>query len=566
MKDRTVRVLVTDGCYKHTLGAVRTLARAGFQTDAIGSRSCLCRWSRHLSQIAYPQDQFTEYYMPNFVNFLKNSRYDVLLPMGARSVRLVSRHRQDIAKHCAIPLASPEVIELCLKKDETYRFAAKLDVKVPKTWAFTCLSELKSCIPEIVFPVVVKGRNEIEKEPPFYAQNEEQLFDIIEARGRGKLSKVEGFPLVQQYINGVGVGFFALYQKGHCKRVFMHRRLRETPQSGGPSCCAESIYEPDLLATGKKLLDTLAWHGVAMVEFKREKDTDKLYLMEINPKFWGSLDLALASGVDFPVLDIRMALGEDIPYSEDYKVGLKFHWPLDGEISHIKENPKALFSVLWDCIDPHTKSNLHIDDPLPAIYSLYSKLRSLGGLIPNISGMRKILHRTRSHGLRAAFIQTLSNITGIPAIRYSQITPQIYIGAQHSTIGKRRLKRLGITGIVNMRSELDDKGYNLVLGNYCHLPTVEFTAPTMQHLYQGVRFIQRMVDENRKVYIHCSEGTSRAPTMAAAYLISRGMKLSDAIAFIKRSRPFINILPLQMERLFEFSIYAKENVTNYNRI
>ena len=127
------------------------------------------------------------------------------------------------------------------------------------------------------------------------------------------------------------------------------------------------------MASGKELLDALNWHGVAMVEFKREERTGHLYLMEINPKFWGSLDLALASGVNFPVLDVCMALGEDIPYSEDYQVGLKFYWPLDGEIRHILENPRAVFPVLLDCLDPRVRSNLWLSDPMPGFYSLYSE-------------------------------------------------------------------------------------------------------------------------------------------------------------------------------------------------
>jgi predicted ATP-grasp superfamily ATP-dependent carboligase len=89
----------------------------------------------------------------------------------------------------------------------------------------------------------------------------------------------------------------------------MHRRLRETPPSGGPSSCAVSIFENDLKSAGIKLLDHLQWHGVAMAEFKRDAKSSQLYLLEINPKFWGSLDLALDSGVDFPALAARVALG-----------------------------------------------------------------------------------------------------------------------------------------------------------------------------------------------------------------------------------------------------------------
>ncbi|MBI4621322.1 MAG: ATP-grasp domain-containing protein [Desulfobacterales bacterium] len=552
-KNKPIRVLITDGAYKHTLGAVRSLAQAGFEVDAIGSRRCLTGWSRHLAKVAYHQDLFNNGTLNKFVSFLANSNYDVLLPIGARSVQLVSRHRAIIEEHCSIPLPSAKTIELCLDKEETTRFAATLGVKVPQTWAFTCLHQLEVHIAEIAFPVVVKGKSEIVKNRPLYANDADQLLKKINVWGKGLSSEGMPFPIIQQFIDGIGVGFFALYEYGKCKRVFMHRRLRETPPSGGASSCAVSIYQADLLQVGKKILDALEWHGVAMVEFKRERSTSDLYLMEINPKYWGSLDLALASGVDFPVLDVRMAMGEQIPYSDQYRIGLKFHWPLDGEINHIKENPKALFPVLVDCIDPRVKSNLSASDPLPAFYSLYIEMWTLVYWILAKFGLGRIMYRIHNQGFRTAFVRTYSEGMGIPIVKYSRITPQIYIGAQHSLAGKRKLNRMGINGIVNMRSEFDDNQHDLVLGDYCYLPTVEFTAPEIEQLQKGVAFIKRVVEKDGKVYIHCSEGISRAPTLAAAYFISQGMSHPDAVASIKESRPFINILPVQMTRLSEFA-------------
>jgi len=559
-KNKTIRVLITDGAYKHTLGAVRSLAQAGFEVDVIGSRRCLTGWSRYHSKVAYRQDRFNDETINEFVSFLGNSNYDVLLPIGARSVQLVSRHRAIIEEHCSIPLPSAKAIELCLDKEETNRFAATLGVKVPQTWSFKCLSELEAHIAEIAFPVVVKGKSEIVKDRPFYANNTDQLVEKISVWGKGLSSEKMPFPIIQQFIDGVGVGFFALYQQGKCKRVFMHRRLRETPPSGGASSCAVSIYDADLLQVGKKILDALEWHGVAMVEFKREKSTGDLYLMEINPKFWGSLDLALASGVDFPVLDVRMAMGEQIPYSDQYKIGLKFHWPLDGEINHIKENLKAILTVLVDCIDPRVKSNISVGDPLPAFYSLYMAFRYLAIWILTRLGPSRLMHRIHSQGLRVAIARTYSEGTGNPIVKYSRITSHIYVGAQHGLAGKRKLNRMGINAIVNMRSECDDNQHDLVLGDYCYLPTIEFTAPEIAQLQEGVDFIQRAVEKEGKVYIHCSEGISRAPTLAAAYFISQGMTLPDTLALIKESRPFINILPVQMARLSEFAdMYSNGN-------
>lgn len=550
------RVIITDGGYKHTLGAARSLAKEGCAVDVIGSRDCLSRWSRYTSKVAYPQDLFNEEHITDFINFLKDSHYDVLLPIGAKSVQLIARHRVSIEECCHIPLPSLKAIELCLDKDETNRFTAKLGIRVPQTWSFSSLSELEAHIEEIVFPVVVKGKSEIIKDPPFYAYSKEQLIEKIAVWGKQLNSSQVTFPIIQQFIDGNGVGFFALYKHGTCKRVFMHRRLREAPPSGGPSSCAISIYENDLMEVGRKILDALAWHGVAMVEFKRERSTGDLYLIEINPKFWGSLDLALASGVNFPALDVRVAMGEEISFSDKYKIGLKYHWPLEDEINHLKKNYWAIFQILTDCIDPRVKSNVWLSDPLPSLCSTYLLLRPVLSWIINRMGMRRVIYRIRNNGVKYAIIRYYTEKTGIPILKYSRITNMIYVGAQHSTAGMQRLRKSGINVIVNLRAEFDDSQHDLIIDDYCYLPVDEFTAPEINQLKEGVEFIKSQVKEGCKVYIHCSEGISRAPTLAVGFLINKGMTLSDAVALVKKARPFINILPAQMECL---SMYAAMN-------
>jgi protein-tyrosine phosphatase len=111
---------------------------------------------------------------------------------------------------------------------------------------------------------------------------------------------------------------------------------------------------------------------------------------------------------------------------------------------------------------------------------------------------------------------------------------------------------LNIDGDLNLRVEFDDATHGLALENYCHLPTIDDDAPTLEHLNQGVAFIKQVVGQGGKVYIHCAGGVGRAPTMAAAYFISQGLPLDEAIALIKKSRPFIKIMPVQMEQLWRF--------------
>lgn len=563
MMSKPIRVLVTDGGYKHTLGAIRSLAQSGYEVDAIGSKFCLSRFTRYLNRVSYAHDKFNNEKLADFVELLKRERYDVLLPVGARSVRFVSRHREMIQEYTRIAIPHEDAIELCLNKDDTYRLASSLGVKIPKSWIYNSIDELEANINDISFPVIIKGKSEIVKNPPRYSHDADQLLEMVSIWSKGLMPNVLPFPIIQQYIDGIGEGFFALYQNGLCKRIFMHRRIREVPPSGGVSCCAMSIYEDDLLDTGKKILDSLNWHGVAMVEFKRERSTGHLYLMEINPKYWGSLDLALESGVDFPSLNVKMAMGDDIPFSNKYNVGVRYHWPLEGDLQHVISNPRAFYSVLRDCLDPSVKSNIKYHDILPALFSICCFIYSFLKNFLNYTGFSKLIGRIKEIGFWMTFVRYFSEITGIPLIKYCKINDFLYVGSQHGAVGKYILKKNGITSILNLRKEFDDEVNRLTLEDYCCIPIIEFTSPKIEQIWYGIEFIEKSIRKGRKVYIHCSEGISRAPTMALAYLIDLGMTLDQSIIYLTKIRPFIKILPIQLETLKIFEqIVIKNRLDN----
>jgi predicted ATP-grasp superfamily ATP-dependent carboligase len=121
---------------------------------------------------------------------------------------------------------------------------------------------------------------------------------------------------------------FALYDHGKAVAFFAHRRLREKPPSGGVSVLSESIpIDARLREIAQRILDHVGWHGVAMVEFKVAADGTP-YLMEVNARFWGSLQLAVDAGVDFPCLLYKVAVGERPDETNDYQIGIKSRWLL----------------------------------------------------------------------------------------------------------------------------------------------------------------------------------------------------------------------------------------------
>jgi predicted ATP-grasp superfamily ATP-dependent carboligase len=89
-----------------------------------------------------------------------------------------------------------------------------------------------------------------------------------------------------------------------------------------------------LVDAAEALLGDVGWQGVAMVEFKRSARAGRGYLMEVNGRLWGSLQLAIDAGVDFPVLLVRTALHQPVASVTSYRVGVRTRW-FWGDVDHL---------------------------------------------------------------------------------------------------------------------------------------------------------------------------------------------------------------------------------------
>lgn len=172
-------------------------------------------------------------------------------------------------------------------------------------------------------------------------------------------------------------------------------------------------------------------------------------------------------------------------------------------------------------------------------------------------GLSILAWRLRHHGLRVTFAWAWTRLylwtARRPVLRYCLVTPQLCVGGQINARGWRWLAEQGFTADVNMRSELDDTSLGIEPEAYLWLPTHDDHAPTLEQLATGVAFIRQAIEGGAKVYVHCASGVGRAPTMAAAYLISTGLRPDQAWALIRKTRPFVKPTQPQLAVLEQFA-------------
>ncbi len=368
LSQEKTKILVLDCDHKNALAIVRHLGRTGkYKIDGVSyGRASIAFYSKFIEGkyvLNNPQSH-PDKYIAGLLSLLKQNHYAVLIPVSYISYQLCAVHQNTIRQFTHLTIASKEHIYLAGNKIGTYKLADELGIPYPQITEISQTDQLSSL--NVQFPCVIKGPFEAGKNMVAYVDKQA---DLIE-KYRELCSKHnfgDAMPFIQKFIQGDGAGFFAFYKNGILKNYFIHRRIREYPVKGGASTVAEGFHNDEIFQSGKKLLDHLQWEGVAMVEFKKDNETGHYNLMEINAKFWGSLDLALVSGVNFPEMLIDDALGKEITPLPEFKK-TRFQWVLNGDLFHVIERPWKIPFFFKDLLV--AKNDFYFSDILPNLFQL----------------------------------------------------------------------------------------------------------------------------------------------------------------------------------------------------
>ncbi|MCM2321950.1 MAG: ATP-grasp domain-containing protein [Oligoflexia bacterium] len=325
--------LVTDGLWRKSLSAVRSLGKAGFEVAVMGDSVFTTGfWSTFTEKriIAPTAAANPDGFGKRLLETLEENPGSVLLPMEDTTLRWVSTHRKRIQELARILLPSPEALETAWDKSATLALAEEMGLPCPRTWRPSNPEELCDIVAGIQGEFVTKPLRGSGSAGVCYGNRDSRT----PAEWKRHWERF-GPMLVQERVpaQGQGLGASLLFDAaGECIAAFAHERLQQYPNSGGPSTDRQSLYAPELLEMSIRLLKRLNWRGIAMVEWKADPRDGRPKLMEINPRFWGSLELAIRSGVDFPQLYARAALGERIEPVLRYPAGVRCRWVIPGDI------------------------------------------------------------------------------------------------------------------------------------------------------------------------------------------------------------------------------------------
>lgn len=322
-------VLVTDGDQRAALAVTRSLGAAGHHV-IVGApaRGAIAASSRHAAGFAPlpPADAGSAGWREAALAAIDRHSVDLVVPITESST-LAALHGE-LTERTRVAGPSLEAFEAIRDKQALLERAVRLGIEVPRQFTVTSPDSLRGEI-DVTFPLVIKPARSVFADGAGLAR-----LGVSYAHGPDELAAglraipAAAYPvLVQEHIRGPGVGVFGLLWDGERRATFTHRRIREKPPTGGVSVCSESVRLPERIVEASfRLLASYGWQGVAMVEYKLEASTGRAVLMEVNGRFWGSLQLAIHAGVDFPRLFAAAALGAYERGPAEWRLGVRNHW------------------------------------------------------------------------------------------------------------------------------------------------------------------------------------------------------------------------------------------------
>jgi predicted ATP-grasp superfamily ATP-dependent carboligase len=373
-------VLLTNGQQRKTLAAARSLGKRGIQVIAAEETSFNpTAFSKYCSKfLVCPSPKKTpEDFYKWLYSTIVSYKCDILFPMDDDTMEIVIKHYEELSKLCVIPVAPKENYEIAKDKGRTFELAIKSGVSCPDTISPSSVEELKRLLSEIKFPAIIKPRISSGSRGIRVVNTREELLNkYLEVHEK------YSFPIIQDFIAfGDKYSVNMLFDKQYnLKAAYVQKYLRTFPVKTGPSTLTESIEYPELLDMAVKIAKNIKWYGVMELEFIVDTETEKPYFMEINPRFWASVQGAIFAGVDFPWLLYKVALEEDFESVFTYKTGSRCRWLLPGDILHFLSNknrfnmdPPFLGGKKYGIKDDIASR----DDPMPVLGFFLACLRYL---------------------------------------------------------------------------------------------------------------------------------------------------------------------------------------------
>ena len=464
MSAGSVLVLGDDPCSCLTI--VRSLGRQGLRV-VLGTQypQSLPASSRYVSAVIPfpPYAARLDDWWNKLEKVLRENRFELVIPASDGGLVPIALARQRFEPLATLAVPDDFAFEHTYRKDKTLEMASGLGVPLPRgifvhdSAALAALRDSGLKLPVVVKPVSSK----IWRDGRRMDKSVRLARSWEEAENYGAELLEIGGAIIQNAFRGIGVGQEFLADRGEILTALQHERVHE-PLGGGGSYYRRTVpLDPEMLRHSRRMLEYMRWTGVAMIEYKLNRETGEFTLIEINGRFWGSLPVAVSAGADFPADLYNLLVKGMRPAHTTYRVNVynrnltsdlfwfAENWRADRTNPHLMAVPRLRAVLEWFNILTGREhwDTLTLDDPRPGIVDIGRTVRKVGGKL-----QRMILGRVRTATARTGMVRRLRerrvrallhNTPGILFMCYGNICRSPFA----AVYARRLADRLGIAGL-----------------------------------------------------------------------------------------------------------------------
>jgi predicted ATP-grasp superfamily ATP-dependent carboligase len=353
-----MKILVTSAHWKSALTVMQSLGRAGHEIAMVSSDpyqpSLYSKFCRR--KVISPNEDLREDYCRFLLQHLSVNQYDLLIPISDLVNEYLSDIRQEVARYVKMLLPSRENLDLARDKIKTYRFAQENGILIPETFFPETMAEVDRLKSQLTYPCMVKQGKGTGGSGNMLARSPDELLMIFQ-------DLPKPWPVIQQFIVGELNGLTAVCLEGEILASFSFLAFRQYPDSGGITVNARSIRNERIIRESRLFLSKLSWTGV--VDFDYLIGTDgSVFLLEINPRFSGTIQFAYKCGVDLPRVFLDVVSGKaPSPIPIRYRAGILYRSIFSEEILSCAKNKKYVPAFFLNFFRWGVKYDFYWDDP-----------------------------------------------------------------------------------------------------------------------------------------------------------------------------------------------------------
>ena len=304
------------------VGVIRSLKQAtgdevriiGLTYELLNGASYVDHLVDEVYSVPFPQND-EEKYLKRIKEIAKKTKINVFIPSLDFEIAPLS-NLESALKDLGIRLLLPSetTVSLC-KKERLPRLSELTGIDVPFTVILRDRREIVTSASYFAYPFVIKaaaGDGCI-----VYTLEEAIVFS-------NRLSAHWGWPLIMQsYIKGDEFSVAALADQKHevVGSVCMKKILKS---KNGNTWIGSSAKDENLIKLTQKVIKKVKWEGPMEIEFIKDPDSRRYFLIEINPRFPSWIELVAKAGCNLPMALVKTAFSQKVKPFSSYRSGILF--------------------------------------------------------------------------------------------------------------------------------------------------------------------------------------------------------------------------------------------------